>query len=227
MNKMRTGNLMLIAALFLTACMGAATPQKEQGLRQTSNTTKTAKTFVFECSDKFSYVARIEGDTAWLFLPQKTVNLHQVPSGSGVKFSDGQITHWTKGDEALLQTSAATYRNCMNNRAEAIWEHAKLNGVDFRAVGNEPGWYLEIRNTDKTLFVGNYGEFRVEFPTPDPYTIQEKRRTMYQSHVDGKKILVVIEERQCRDTMSGESFSVAVDVTIDQKTYRGCGRALH
>jgi putative lipoprotein len=102
-----------------------------------------------------------------------------------------------------------------------------LNGVDFRAVGNEPGWHLEIRNKDKTLFVGDYGEFRLEFPTPDPYTIQEKRRTIYQTDVDGKNILVVIEGRQCRDTMSGESFSVAVDVTINKKTYRGCGRALH
>ena len=30
------------------------------------------------------------------------------------------------------------------NRRAAIWAQAKLDGVDFRATGNEPGWKLEI-----------------------------------------------------------------------------------
>ena len=103
----------------------------------------------------------------------------------------------------------------------------KLPGVDFRAVGNEPGWHMEIRNNNKILFVGDYGDYRIEFPTPHPVTDQAARRTIYESNFDGKRILVLIEGRQCYDTMSDESFSVTVDVTIDQKTYRGCGRALH
>ena len=115
----------------------------------------------------------------------------------------------------------------MNNRTKAIWEHAKLNGVDFRAVGNEPGWYLEIRNGDTILFVGDYGNFRYKFVTPEPLTNQLERRTIYRTKANGKSLTVIIEGRQCRDTMSGESFGATVSVTLDQNTYLGCGRALH
>jgi uncharacterized membrane protein len=40
-------------------------------------------------------------------------------------------------------------------------------------------------------------------------------------------LTVIIEGRQCRDSMSGESFGATVTVMLDQKKYQGCGRALH
>lgn len=109
----------------------------------------------------------------------------------------------------------------------AIWEHAKLNGVDFRAVGNEPGWYLEIRNGDKIVFISDYGTSRYEFAASEPLTDQKKHTNIYQTDAGGKNLRVVIEGRQCRDTMSGEYFETTVRVRLDQKKYQGCGRALH
>ena len=50
----------------------------------------------------------------------------------------------------------------------AIWEDAKLRGVDFRAVGNEPGWNLEISADGEMVFIGNYGQTEYKFPTPEP-----------------------------------------------------------
>lgn len=44
----------------------------------------------------------------------------------------------------MLEVGKKRHVHCKNNRAEAIWEDAKLRGVDFRAVGNEPGWHLEL-----------------------------------------------------------------------------------
>ena len=40
-----------------------------------------AVTYVYECDDDYNFVARIEGDKAWLFLPAGTVSLPQTPSG--------------------------------------------------------------------------------------------------------------------------------------------------
>ena len=106
---------------------------------------RNQKTYVYECSNGFTFTTRVDDENAFLFLADKTACLANVPSASGVKYSNGLITFWSKGEEALLDTGDTIYRNCKNNRTKAIWEDTKLDGIDFRAVGNEPGWYLEIK----------------------------------------------------------------------------------
>ena len=216
-----------IVLILVTGCLNATTPDKNINSQNAIKGQQTPKTFVYECSNTFSFVARIENNTAWLFFPQKTLGLPQVPSGSGVKFSDSRILFWTKEDTAILENDGANYRNCINNRTKAIWEHAKLNGFDFRAVGNEPSWYLEIKNGAKIFFTSDYGESRYEFDAPEPLTDQQKRTTIYQTNADDKHLTVVIEGRRCRDSMSGEYFATTVSVELDQNKYQGCGRALH
>ena len=100
-------------------------------------------TFFFEC-DGLEFTARHDPKGIYLFLPGRTLLLPETPSASGAKYSDGKAVFWSKGEEALLEVDGTTYKACKNNRKRAVWEDAKLNGVDFRAVGNEPGWYLEI-----------------------------------------------------------------------------------
>ena len=102
-------------------------------------------------------MSRIEGESTWLFLPTGTVSLLHVPSASGAKFAEGALTLWTKGEEARMEVEEGTRRNCRNNRAKAIWEDAKFRGADFRAVGNEPGWNLEISAGGSIVYVGDYG----------------------------------------------------------------------
>jgi len=185
------------------------------------------QTYVYECSDGFGFVARIEGEKAWLFLPNRTISLPHVRSASGARYRQGAVSFWSKGEEALLETGENSRRNCRNNRRKAIWEDAKLNGIDFRAVGNEPGWYLEIRRGNIIVFVGNYGQSRYQFATPAPFSDQQARKTTYRVDDGGHDLMIVIEGRRCHDSMSGEALESTVTVTLDGKNYRGCGRALH
>jgi uncharacterized membrane protein len=115
----------------------------------------------------------------------------------------------------------------MNNRTTAIWEDAKLRGVDFRARGNEPGWHLEITASQEIVFVGDYGSITYGFVTPKPLVDQQARTTTYEVHDAQHHLVVLIEGRSCQDTMSGESFDATVTVALDGKEYRGCGKALH
>jgi putative lipoprotein len=186
-----------------------------------------SQTYVYDCSDGYGFVARIEGEKAWLFLPNGTISLPHVRSASGARYSQGPVTFWSKGEEALLETGENSHRNCRNNRRKAIWEDAKLNGIDFRAVGNEPGWYLEIKRGDIIVFVGDYGQSRYQFATPAPFSDQQARKTTYRVDDGGHDLMIVIEGRSCGDTMSDETFESTVTVTLDGKKYRGCGRALH
>lgn len=150
-----------------------------------------------------------------------------VPSGSGAKYGDDQITYWTKRDEALLKIENVKHLKCKNNHAIAIWEDAKLRGVDFRAAGNEPGWNVEIIKSEKIVFPGNYGQERFEFITTEPSVDQHARTTVYTAHNDEHELAVRIVGRHCRDTMSGEVFETIVTVILDAKKYQGCGKALH
>jgi membrane-bound inhibitor of C-type lysozyme/uncharacterized membrane protein len=235
-NKNTRNNLKLLNFILIILCCALAlTAGCRQGGDQAAAIDKSitvgrhprTQTYVYECNDGYGFVARIEGEKAWLFLPNGTISLPPVRSASGARYSDGSITFWSKGEEALLETDENSHRNCRNNRRKAIWEDAKLNGIDFRAVGNEPAWYLEIRTGDKIVFVGDYGQSRYQFVTPEPRIDQQSRITIYEAQEGEHQAVIRIEGRACGDTMSDETFESTVTVTLDGKKYRGCGRALH
>jgi len=185
------------------------------------------QTFVYECPDDFNFVARIETNRAWIFLPGNTIDLPQVPSASGTKYSNGSDTFWSKAGEAMIETGKDKHAGCRNNRARAIWEHAKLNGVDFRALGNEPGWYMEISNRHDILLVTDYGQRKYNFTSSVIKSPPDSRTTIYNASNDDSMIEVVIKGEPCRDSMSGEAFSATVSVVVNDKRYTGCGKALH
>ena len=104
-----------------------------------------------------------------------------------------------------------------------VWHAAKLRGVAFRAIGQEPGWLLEITNGEEILVVTNYGQERKSLPWVEPQEDKAARKTVFP--VDDTT-RVLIEGKPCTDSMSGEAFEVTVTVTLGDKTLRGCGRAL-
>jgi membrane-bound inhibitor of C-type lysozyme len=188
---------------------------------------RPGKTFVYQCGDESTITARVEGETAWLFLRSGTVSLPQVQSASGAKHSDGVISYWSKGEEASLERPGQESISCTNNRAEAIWEDAKLRGADFRGTGNEPGWYMEISQAYGIVFVTNYGSDRYHFEKFDSTSDEASRTTKFEASKGGHDLTVLLEGKSCMDSMSGAQFATKVTVTLDATTLNGCGRALH
>ena len=127
----------------------------------------------------------------------------------------------------VVDPNAPSPASANGDPRRSVWEHAKLEGVDFRAVGNEPGWLLEIRNGRSILLVSDYGARRDRFPAPEPRVETDAARTRYETREGDHRLTVVLEGRSCRDSMSGEAFETRVTVTLDDRTLRGCGRALH
>jgi putative lipoprotein len=104
-----------------------------------------------------------------------------------------------------------------------VWHKAKLRGVAFRAIGQEPGWLLEIKNGEEILVVTDYGQDKKSYAYVEPQEDKDARKTVFQVDTDTR---VLIEGKPCTDSMSGESFEVTVTVTRGGNTYKGCGRAL-
>lgn len=107
---------------------------------------------------------------------------------------------------------------------DSVWHRAKLRGVAFRAIGQEPGWLLEIKNGTEILLVTDYGQNRNSFPYVEPVVYQEERRTQFVLESDG--VTVEIRGQRCTDVMSGEEFEVSVSIIMTDRRLEGCGRAL-
>ena len=192
------------------------------------------QTFVFTCGDRdetFAFTVRTGPEKVSLWLPGRFgrpyLVLKQTRAASGSRYAGDDIVVWTKGDNALLDVNGEQWSNCALDRRRSIWEHAKLEGVDFRAVGNEPGWHLEIRRAASLAFVYDYGQQRVTTPAPEPEIDIGARRTVYRASTTANELAVTLEGKPCADTMSDETYETTVTVVLDGQTYRECGRSLH
>ena len=106
-----------------------------------------------------------------------------------------------------------------------VWHAAKLRGVSFRAIGQEPGWLLEISTGEKIYLVTDYGRNKTSYRYVEPEVNRDLRRTVFS--IEDKNLEVLIEGKDCTDIMSGEKFAVSVSITVDRKQLKGCGRALY
>jgi membrane-bound inhibitor of C-type lysozyme len=183
-----------------------------------------ATTLVYECDDGFEFVARLGPGEMAVWLAERYAILSRVPSASGAKYQEGDLVFWSKGDEAMLTVGGDHHRNCRLVPERAPWEDARRRAVDFRAVGQEAGWYLEMKRDKQILFVGEYHTLRVL--TPWPAEERSGDTLSYHAVTDAHDLLVEIEDEPCTDTMSGERFPSRVTVALDGIIYRGCGRAL-
>jgi len=210
----------LATLIYLGACSSAPDKQADGG---TMAPQATGKTLVYECPG-YEFVARTGPGEIAVYMEDDYRVLGQVRSASGARYTDTEVTLWTKGELAILEIGAKRYSECVLNRSRAPWEEARRRGVDFRAVGQEPGWQLEIQHDRNMLFVAGYGAERVLLPTPDAELVDGGER--YQARAGGRELLVEIELRHCIDSMSGEAFTNEVRVTLDGSLYRGCGTSL-
>ncbi len=211
----------LCLPLLLTACGGS-------DVRSDSNDFKPdprpmGKTLVYECTG-IEFVARVGPGEMALWLEDRYLILSQVRSASGTRYEEGDVLFWQKGEEALLEVGNQRYGDCRINHARAPWEDARRRGVDFRAVGNEPGWYLELQQGQHLLFVGNYGSDRVLLPAPEEEQAGPTR--VYHAISEAHDLRLEITDESCTDSMKGDSFPAQVLVHLDGRTYWGCGRDL-
>jgi len=107
-----------------------------------------------------------------------------------------------------------------------VWEMAKEDGVQFRAVGNEPGWLIEVRDDEKIKFVNDYGSLEIKAPVDDLWLGPAGEDKIYYVENDVIQFQVIIMKKRFQDNMSGEVFPYQVRVVFPNKSYVGGGRLL-
>ncbi len=214
--------LPLLLGMTLTACAG----QAEQVPASTDfqpDERPLGKTLVYECTG-IEFITRLGPGEMALWLEDRYLILSQVRAASGTKYQEGDIVFWSKGDQVTLELDGVRYADCRLNPARAPWEDARRRGVEFRAVGNEPGWYLEVRGEQHLLFVGDYGSSRHLFT--ELTATEEGDELHYRGRSASESIAVTVSETFCADSMKGEEFPYTVTVQLNNRIFSGCGRAL-
>jgi uncharacterized membrane protein/heat shock protein HslJ len=195
--------------------------------RQAAVAPEVGRTFVFDCDGDVSFTMRTGPGEMALWAPASLGGTYQVlsitRSASGARYEEGDTVFWNKGDLATIEIGGQRYVDCRSNPSKVPWADAARRGATFRALGNEPSWYVEIF-PERLAIVTELGANRAELPHGGP--VVENGRTTYHAAVDGRDATVVIDRRACADTMSGEAFEAAATVQLDDRTFTGCGRFL-
>ena len=187
------------------------------------------RVLVYDCGG-LSFTVRLEAkdaEEAELLLPDRSLVLSRAPSASGARYSGDGTVFWDRGDEARLELTDRVFPDCSRDRPAESFEAARLRGARFRALGQEPGWLLDIYPGRSLMrLVADYGELEVETPVSGPRIDTEAGTRTYEAVTDAQRLTVVIEDRACRDAMSGFAFPRTVRVILDGRTLEGCGRPL-
>jgi heat shock protein HslJ len=91
----------------------------------------------------------------------------------------------------------------------------------FTAMGNEPGWRLDIGGGRMTL-TADYGATKIVMPAPAaPEPIPGGRA--YAGEASGRPVRVTVLDRICHDTMTGMPHPATVGIEFDGRKLDGCG----
>jgi putative lipoprotein len=151
----------------------------------------------------------------------RTLVLPIAVAASGARFADDQGNEFTtRGDAASLALAGDPLRECTRSARPSPWYEAAARGIRFRAIGNEPGWLLEVGHGERPDLRAelDYGERTLELQALHPSGSGWTGET-----ADGTAVAVDVRRGECHDGMSGTGFEAEVQLRLGDALYRGCG----
>lgn len=147
-----------------------------------------------------------------------------VPETEPERFIAQGIEAWFEGGTARLRLGARLYECPPDETILGAVER----GVDYRAIGQEPGWFLEIFNNDRFELHFDYGGQVARLSWSAPRDTNGGQRYTVES--DTARLEVRVDVAPCFDAMSGQPYPDTVtvlyrDATLEREL-QGCGRPL-
>lgn len=216
-------SLFLVAAIW-PACRGTD-PHATGAGTNAGNAGEPGTAVAYQCGD-LRLEARFRDDAVELVLPDRVLTLPVAVAASGARYADRYgNTFRTKGrTSAMLTRSGEATVACTVTATRSPWAEARERGVVYRAVGQEPGWVVEVGAGGRPPMrvVLDYGERRLEVPRSQSLNAASG----FRGHAGELALELRIMHEACRDTMSGEHFETRAELRVNGALYRGCGRFL-
>jgi putative lipoprotein len=185
------------------------------------------RAYVWQCTDGQTLVMRnlLREKAIAIDFHDGTRRLDQTVSASGVRYADSVMVFWTKGSTATLERQGAPAVQCEERHADSLREDARARGVVYRALGNEPGWTLEIGPASKLSWTTNYGQDRYDFEQSQATTMPDGTG-VYTAQKDAVTLKATVKAERCVDDGEVE-YDHVVTVESGGQTYHGCGTRLN
>lgn len=178
---------------------------------------------VFQCGD-FAFGTRTGIGEIALYLPNGMTVLSQVRSASGVRYQDGDTLFWMKEEQAMLSYEGTFYRQCLRQPEKEARDPSEFRPVDFRAVGNEPPWLLEVVSGHNLNLITDYGQKRLQLE--EPVLTQQGDKRSYRVQDEANRVAVTISHKACQDSMADKVWPETVSVWWNGRHLTGCGNFL-
>ncbi len=185
---------------------------------------------VFQCGD-FVFGTRTGIGEIALYLPEEVMVLSQIRSASGVRYQEGDTLFWMKQDQAMLSYQGTFYRQCLRNTEREARDPIERRPVDFRAVGQQPTWLLEVVSGHNLNLITEYGQKRVQIFEPEMN--REGDKIVFRAKDDQNRVSASFRESKCQLKALEEnvgsqpkSWSGKVSVWWNGQHYQGCGEFL-
>lgn len=143
-------------------------------------------------------------------------------NGAAWTAGTGGVRFDVRGEAARLALPGDAVRDCVPARQPSPWNEAVLRGLAFRAVGNEPGWFVEVDAGSNPMLRAtlDYGERRLD--------VANVQRTTdgYRGTSGGQPVTLAVRRTACTDGMSGQRFEATATLRVGEREYSGCGAFL-
>ena len=175
---------------------------------------------VYSCAGDLQFGVRELGGVATIRLPMQTIALPRVRSATGVRYAGPTGELVKRGTTATLIVGTERHTDCTGQTATSLDDAARMLGVEYRAVGREPGWSLEIDEGRYMRFLID-GSHAVHLAVPTP--TGDASRRVYRVSANGQELEAIIEARPCTSQASSTPFPNTVIVTYNGFPHAGCG----
>ncbi|MEX0900810.1 MAG: hypothetical protein WD081_09005 [Gammaproteobacteria bacterium] len=180
----------------------------------------------FWACDGYEFALRRGENTVALTLPGRDVELAAVGETRERRYARNEIALEYTAKDALRLSVGLEEHVCTPKSWGGPWQRAEDAGAAFRAVGQEPGWFVEVTPGGNLVAVLDYGERTITLPAPEVTPLDGGARG-YQVEGDGQVIQLVIEPLTCFDGMSGQIHPETATLAVDGQRYQGCGVPLN
>ena len=233
-NPGSTFPIRLLPVLALAAALAACQPQAPVAQQDAATDTPAAGPFDglapgerinFQCNEVALGASAGDGGAVRLSYSGQRLELPTIDSATGTRYADDQGNEMLIKDDGsgVLVLAGEQRRECVLSDRASPWDIATDDGVDYRAVGQEPGWLVEVTEGEGdgasalTAHL-DYGQRLLEV-----LDLQREGDGFSGSTATGERVELAVEERECVDPMSGERFRTAASLVVDGQQYEGCG----
>lgn len=154
-----------------------------------------------------------------LYLPGREAMVLAPAGGEDFVHDDLRLAYREEGIELEV---AGIAQRCRAKSWDGPWTDAQARGVDIRAVGQEPGWIMELTVGGEIVLALDYGERAFAFTTPEAVPLGGARGWQAE-HAEQGTVLVLAEDLPCFDIMSGAVHPLTMTVQVGDDRYSGCG----